>query len=232
MRFLLIHSPLVGPVTWRGVTRALEALGHEVTTPSLVPAFDGTPPLWKQQARRAVEGVPSGTWLIAHSGAGPLLPAVTAELSAPPAGLVFVDAGLPHPGRTRLEALPSQFTSHVVGLADQSGNLPPWPQWFGADALSELVDDQALLDGFIADCPPIPLSMFNEPLPALALPPVPTAYLQLSDAYRAEAATAREWEWPVLELGGHHLWPLDHPAETADAIMSLADQARAWSRPA
>ena len=35
MRFVLLHSPLVGPATWRWVAEALRASGHHVAVPDL-----------------------------------------------------------------------------------------------------------------------------------------------------------------------------------------------------
>jgi hypothetical protein len=45
-RFVLVHSPVVGPRTWRPVAEHLASLGHDVTVPSLLAVGDADPPFW------------------------------------------------------------------------------------------------------------------------------------------------------------------------------------------
>ena len=57
--------------------------------------------------------------------------------------------------------------------------------------------------------PRLPLAMFEEMHPlAPQWPDPPTAYLQLSKAYADQADQARQRDWPVTQLAGHHLAPL------------------------
>jgi hypothetical protein len=64
--------------------------------------------------------------------------------------------------------------------------------------------------------------MFEETHPpAPGWPDAPCAYLQLSDAYAAEAARAAELGWPVARLISHHLAPLTDPAGVAAAVRDL-----------
>lgn len=97
--FTLIHSPLVGPMTWALVADELRRRGEQALTPDL-DAVDGSgEPYWKQHARAAAKALaPIPTrWrpiLVGHSGAGPLLPAIRREAGRPVTAYVFVDAGL------------------------------------------------------------------------------------------------------------------------------------------
>src|SRR5690606_34589520 len=97
LKFVLYHSPLVGPSTWRWVGEALEASGDEGVVPDLRHvAAAGSP---HRLLEMAVDAVPA-SWgadpvLVAHSGLGSLLPSIAAGTSAPGPVLVFVDAGFP-----------------------------------------------------------------------------------------------------------------------------------------
>lgn len=79
MRFLLVHSPLVGPVTWRWVADELRACGHDCTVPDLRRAGVSGEPL--ALVRAAVDPGSTGpTVVVGHSGAGFFLPSVAAHL--------------------------------------------------------------------------------------------------------------------------------------------------------
>jgi hypothetical protein len=60
--------------------------------------------------------------------------------------------------------------------------------------------------------------------PAPRWPDAPCAYLQLSDAYEAEAARAADLGWPVARLISYHLAPLTDPAGVAAAVRDLLRQ--------
>ena len=58
--------------------------------------------------------------LIGHSGAGPLL-AAAGEIIDQVRGYVFVDAGLPIPGRTWMETVPPDLAARLREMADAGG---------------------------------------------------------------------------------------------------------------
>jgi pimeloyl-ACP methyl ester carboxylesterase len=92
--FLLVHSPLVGPATWRRVAEALRWWGHDVTMPDLTEAAATGAP--DAAIRAAIPPQATETpVLVGHSGAGFFLPSIAAVLGAPARRLVFVDAGIP-----------------------------------------------------------------------------------------------------------------------------------------
>src|SRR5205809_6769522 len=56
MRFVLVHSPVVGPSTWRWVADALRSNGHEAIVPNLVAeAVAGDPGVFAQAAAEAAD---------------------------------------------------------------------------------------------------------------------------------------------------------------------------------
>ena len=67
--------------------------------------------------------------------------------------------------------------------------------------------------------------MFEEVHPPVPQwPDAPAGYLQLSEAYENQAATARELGWPVAERESHHLAPLTDPAMVAESLRGLLGQ--------
>jgi hypothetical protein len=227
-RLLFVHSPLVGPGTWDLVAADLAGRGYQVGGTDLTGTLTAGPPYCVRQAEtiaRGTAGQPA--ILIGHSGAGPLLAAAGA-ISGQVRGYLFVDAGLPIPGQTWMQTVPPELAAQVRGMADDRGWLPPWPQWWGDEAVAELIPDPAARRPFTAGCPPLALAMFEEVHPPAPqwpdAPAAPAAYLQLSEAYEDQAARAAELGWPVAERMSHHLAPLTHSALVAESLHELLGQ--------
>jgi hypothetical protein len=227
-RLLLVHSPLTGPQTWDTVAPHLAEPGRPVVVPDLTSTIAAGPPYGQRQIEliaRGTEGQPAV--LVGHSRAGPLLAAAGA-LAGQVEGYVFVDARLPSPGRAWTETSPPGLVARLREMADAAGWLPPWPQWWGEEAMAELIPDPATRARFAAGCPPLPMAMFEETYPPAPgwpeRPTAPCAYLQLSEAYQAEATRAADLGWPVARLIGHHLAPLTDPAGVAGAVRHLLHQ--------
>src|SRR5205823_14776950 len=100
--FILIHAPLAGPSTWSLVADALRLRGEDVDVPVLPAAETLTSPYViayaEAIARQLDVSADSPLVLVAHSGAGLLLPAVREAIAAPPAAYIFVDAVVPYDG--------------------------------------------------------------------------------------------------------------------------------------
>ena len=225
-RLILLHSPFVGPASWGGVAAELEARGHAVTAPAwlkLEPireAFYRT--LAQDMAARidAEEGGPPV--LVTHSGGGALVPALEAALSAPPAGVILVDAVLPHPGKSWMEMAPPQLALQLRNGVDM-GMLPAWDQWWPPGALARLVPDEAARTALTSELEGLPLDFLEEAAPPMTLQS-PAAYLQLSGAYDDEGQYAVRQGWPVVRLPMHHLAMLTHAQAVAGAIHGLAER--------
>jgi hypothetical protein len=224
-RLLLVHSPLVGRATWDRVAASLAGHGYEVGVPDLTGTVAEGPPYCQRQAE-VIAGSASGrpAVLIGHSGAGALL-ATAGSIIDQVLGYIFVDAGLPAPGQTAMETMPPDLAAQLRDLADARGWLPPWPQWFGDEALAELIPDTDTRRHFTAGCPRLPLAMFEEVQPPTPhWPDAPAAYLQLSEAYGDQATRAQELGWPVTEQMSHHLAPLTDAAIVAESLRELLGQ--------
>lgn len=219
IRLVLVHSPLVGPGTWSGVAPLLAERGYDVAIADLGATLACGGPYSHRQAEviaRCAAGEPA--ILIGHSGAGALL-APAGHAAGGALGYLFVDAGLPIPGRSHMSTMPPELADQLRQMADRDGWLPPWPQWWGDDALAELIPDAGTRRRFAAECPKLPLALFNELLPEGR--DAPGAYLRLSDAYDEPAAQATARGWPLIELPSHHLAPLTDPATVAEPMLTL-----------
>lgn len=225
---VLLHSPLVGPASWEPVAEVLRARGRAVVAPSLAAVFDGPGPhLPGLVATAATAAAEAGgpLVLVAHSGAGVLLPAVAAALAdAPVRGLVYADALLPEPGRSWFDTAPPELAQRLRDLAED-GVLPPWDEWFPAGAVAGLLPDESQRARFRAGLPRLPLSYFEEPAPVVdaSAPSPPAGYLQLSEGYTEQAARAERDGWPVVRRAAHHLAPLTEPGMVAEELTRLAE---------
>jgi hypothetical protein len=198
--FVLVASPFTGPFAWSKVASELRARGRRVAV------------------RDADVGIDSPVVLVAHSGAGPQLPALAAATRGV-VGMVLVDALLPHPGRSWSETVPAAFVEKLKAAAVQ-GRLAPWPQWWGDEGMRALLPDDALRDEFVRACPAVPVDVIDEVMPEA---PEPSAvFVQLSETYAPETEAARARGWPVIVVNSHHLALLTDPETIADAVERAA----------
>lgn len=219
--FLLLHSPLVGPGTWKPVAEALRARGHRAATPSLR-LSELEPPYYPALAERIVAAGQGGDIVVAHSGAGALASAAKA-----PRGVVFIDALLPHPGRAWMSTVSSEMAGQLAGSA-VDGKLPAWDSWLPEDALARLLPDAQMRAAFLEEIEPAPLAYFEEAAPAwTGIDPRDVAYLQLSEAYAHEAKHAANAGSHVVRLPSHHLAMLTDAEKLAETLVILADR---WAR--
>lgn len=224
--FVLVHSPLVGPLTWEPVAEHLRAQGHQVLVPHILEGEAQPALYWGQHAQavqRALKPMPEeqALALVGHSGAGPLLPAINMLTGHPCAAYLFVDASLPHAGMSRLAEMEQTVPELAQQLrADlQAGDR--YPTWTDTD-LRELIPDERLRSGLLAEMRPRGLDFFSEPLPMIEeWPDAPCGYLQLSAAYAWQGQQARLRKWPCQEIDAGHFHMLVEPARVADLIVEM-----------
>jgi len=124
--FVLVHSPLVGPLTWSLVADQLRQRNTDVIVPNLVDSPKSNEPYWKQHVdsvARELSDLPRDAFLtlVAHSGAGPLLPVIREALPNPVNAYVFVDAGLPQAGASRLQMMQSESSDWAKQFQEWKG---------------------------------------------------------------------------------------------------------------
>ena len=224
---MLIHSPLVGPLTWSLVAEDLRGRGADAVVPSLLRGERDGGPYWRTHeaaVTSALRDIPLDrpVAVVAHSGAGPLLPAIGQSIERRVAGYVFVDAGLPgKDGQSRLDLFdPADAERFRKAAVD--GMIPGvWRDEAFLRAIG--IEDGCLRRKFIAEVPDVPLSVYEEPLPVPAdWPEAPCGYLLFSSPYKAAAEQAPVRGWAFRELPGGHFHMLVDPKAVTDALLDLS----------
>jgi Alpha/beta hydrolase family len=220
MEFILLHSPLVGPSTWRWVAAALADTGHEVVVPDLRDvAVTGDRDAVIAAAVAVIRPEWTAPVVVGHSGAGSLLPSVAGRLGTASCTLVFVDAGVPPCDGTATPG--GDFIDRLRAVA-VDGVLPRWSTWWGDDAMARLVPDADRRRVLEAEIPEVPLAYFES---AFEVPErwceSRGSFLLLSESYRGDAERSRALGWPTVERLGGHLDIVNDPEEIARAVVEL-----------
>jgi hypothetical protein len=216
---MLLGSPLLGHGSWGRLPDALEEIDPSVDVFDASVADDDVPPFGQRYLTSVVLAAASTRprtplALVGHSAAGPLLPGVGRALRDAGhrvGGYIFMDAGLPGPGRpNRLDLLRRESESRFAELQtllDAAGRFPDWT-----------------LPGIVTR--PRDRSFFEEPLPTSDdWPDAPCGYLRTSSAYEIPARQARARRWPVVESStDHHLPWLADARGVAMQLAELVDR--------
>ena len=222
--YVLIHSPLVGPLTWSLVADQMRQRGLDVLVPVLKDSPDSNYPFWKQHAdsvSEALEVLPSDqlVTLVAHSGAGPLLPVIRESIPNPIHAYVFVDAGIPRDGATRLDLMKSEDPEWAAQFQTELKQGLRFPTWSMED-LQEIIPDEALRRQMVAEIQPRGLDFFSEPIPVFdGWPDAACIDIQFSPPYEWPAAQARQAGWPTYTMEAGHFHMLVDPQGVTDMLI-------------
>jgi hypothetical protein len=228
--FVLINSPLVGPLTWTPVAEELHKVGVQAVVATLPPPLETAPPYWEKHAEAVVasmESLPEGTpvILVGHSGADVLLPAVGERSTHAVAAYIFVDSDIPRNGSSRLDGFPPG-AAQAFREAAAGGIIPTWTE----EDLRVVIPDDGTRRALAADLRPTPLALYEEPLPVFAgWPDAPCGYLAFVGAvpypYDRAARYARQAGWVYTEMRGRHFHMLVAPPAVTGALADIARQA-------
>ena len=233
--FVLLHSPLVGPFTWEPVQKVLDEQSLQVMIPAVGDDPNSALPYWQQQAgsvAKFLAHIPAQQKivLVAHSGAGPLLPAIRQQLNHPVFSYVFVDAGIPRDGLSRLDLMKLEDAEWAEQFHQSLLQGEVFPTWTEND-LKEIVPDAESRQKLIDELRPRLLPFFTEPIPVQAgWPDAPCIYIKFSEAYEWDATQAKQAVWPVYTIDTGHFHMLVDPVAVADllvtAVQNLLDSAQ------
>lgn len=226
---VLVHSPLVGPFSWSLVAQQLQAIGFDVLVPTLTDSAETPAPSWQQQAasmRQALAALPRERplVLVGHSGAGALLPVLAQASHHPVSAYLFVDAGLPHPGQSRLDEMEVSVPAFARELRQLLASGERFPNWSDKD-LSEDIPNGAIRQQLLAEVQPRALSFFEEVMPLVAgWPDAAAGYLLFTQGYRHFLEQAQRAAWPDRTIQAGHFHMLVDPATVAMALVELMKQ--------
>ncbi|MEU8228103.1 alpha/beta hydrolase [Actinoplanes sp. NPDC048967] len=229
--YVLVHSLLLGPLSWAPVAARLAASGVPTAVPSLVGVTDGDdPPFWPRvtdTVNAAVDRLPAGrpVVVVAHSNAGLLVPVIAHAARRPVAGCLFVDARLPDRTGPSPAASPERL-AHLRAKVATDGRLPPWTTWWDEDDVARLFPDRETRTAVSAEQPRLPLSYYEQRIPVPAgWDDRPCGYLLFGPPYDLMARDAGERGWAVDRLPGDHLHQLVDPDAVAARLVALT---RGW----
>ena len=224
--FVLVHSPIVGPLTWSLVAEELRQRGIDTVVSVLHDTEDSNAPHWRQHVASVTGALASlpedrALVLVGHSGAGPLLPAIGQSCKNRVGAYIFIDAALPLDGKSRLDdmeaddpAFAARFRRHLIA----GGRFPEWT----AEDLRAAIPDDRLRRIMVAELRPQPLAFFQEPIPGFAHgPDAPCAYLQFSAPYARAARQARQAGWAYRAIDAGHFHMLVDPVAVTSALLGL-----------
>lgn len=227
--YVLIHSPLVGPGTWELVADQMRKNHVEAVVPRLVDSSDSGKPYWQQHAESVSQALidiqkDRPLTLVAHSGAGPLLPVIRASLPNPVRAYVFVDAGLPGKDKTRLALMNSEDPEWARQFQDYLGNGGSFPNW-SFDDLKDVLPNESVRRQLVNEIQPRALDFFTEPIPVPEdWPDADCVYILFSEPYQKAALEARSLGWPVYELAAGHFHMLVNPKALGDLILETTNK--------
>ena len=143
---VLLHSPFTGSLVWSGVAACLEAFGQRTVVPQFASAFEDTSvtpdDLAAAAAMAIMEAGAQQAVIAVHSGAGSLVLPLLELAGARVRTVIYVDALLPHPGKSWLSTLPAPLQARLVALSEDN-RLPTWDRWFPADVLIAMLPNNA-----------------------------------------------------------------------------------------
>jgi len=203
--------------------------GLHVVVPFLKDSPGSKEPFWKQHADSVYQelaDIPTSqpVTLVAHSGAGPSLPAIAQSLVNPIHAYVFVDAGIPNDRASRLDLMKSEdpeWAKQFQEYLEQGGRFPNW----SSNELSEIIPDEKLRKQMVAELRPRGSDFYSEPIPVFnGWPNAPCIYIRFSLSYKQPLAYAHLAGWQTYELEAGHFHMLVDAPTVADMIVEAVDK--------
>ena len=226
--YVLVHSPLTGPAAWGQLPDRLRDEQIDVVVVDV--DDDDEPPFADGYVRQAVAQIVDAQpaapiVLLAHSGAGALLPPIAAALHSSDqstGGYVFLDAVLPLPGQpSRLDLLQEEGGGFAAAFAASLRAGAWFPTWT-VDELADIVPDHKERVALVQSLRPRGHDFFSEPLPTTGgWPDAPCGYLRTSAAYDHWVGVAEQLGWPIVARDLGHFAALADPEATRDALLEL-----------
>ncbi|HEV2952929.1 MAG TPA: hypothetical protein VG015_02430 [Candidatus Dormibacteraeota bacterium] len=217
---VLIHSPLVGPMTWEAVASELEIMGPKVIVVSLPDSRRLKPPYGPAFATAVADSMShlpasESVILVGHSNSGLRLATYGQAATRKVDGYILVDSGIPG----------QSADPEALAIARRQATKGQVPSWSDEVLRFEIASD-LLRATFGAQLPSAwPLALFEEEIQKVkGWPDAPCGYLELTDQYPDSVDYAYDQDWALAEAPGTHFEMLNSPATVAEALLDLLDQ--------
>lgn len=231
--YVLVHGAWHGGWCWKRVRRALQALGHEVFTPTLTGVADRAHLLSPQVNldTHITDVVNLIRWeelsdvvLCGHSYGGCVISGVADRIADRIGALVYLDAFILEDGQSVHDILPPPMRDAQLEQARQSGDgwrVPPIP----AEAFHVNAKD---VDWVNRQCTVQPLATFQERLRLTGeIAKIQNVTFILADGWKPSpftafcaVAKARGWKTVSMECG--HDVMLDMPEELTQELLAVS----------
>ncbi len=221
MTFILIRSPLVGPLFWKPTASALTSAGCAAITPRITNPADRDGSYVRLHVDQIVDQLPDvlgpDVFLVAHSGAGALLPALRVDMAFPSA-MIFVDCDLPEQGKSRFDQFPPEALAAFRAEA-RFGMLPVL--WGEADVQSAIACAD-IRRYFVEELRPTPLRVYGEPIPVgIGVEERDHGYVLLTGQYQDSFDIVSARGWVTERHESSHFHPLNDPARMAGMLVRV-----------
>lgn len=228
--FVLVHGAWRGSWLWKKVRPLLQAMGHEVFTPTLTGLADRshllTPDVTLDTHINDVVNLfkweeLSDVILCGHSYAGGVVSGVADRMPDRVAALVYLDAFVLQDGECIHDTLPPAHREAQLAGAEARGDgwrVPPIP----AEVFNVNEADRDWVD---AQCTPQPIGTFQQPIELRGHgdPVKDVRYILTTDLpdspFPPFYARARARGWKVLEIATGHDAALDDPEELTRMLL-------------
>ena len=139
----------------------------------------------------------------------------------PFAAYVLVDAIVPVDMKSRLDLFDSAESANEFRRSAMNGRLPVWRD----QDLREDIPDPALRRRFVSELRPLPLAVYEEPIPVFAgWPDAPCGYLQFTTSYDLDARRAQSKGCAYVAMKGGHFQMLVDAPTIARALTDLSER--------
>lgn len=231
---VLVHGGWHGGWVWRPVADRLRAAGHEVHAPTLTGVGERAhlhgP--WLGLATHVEDVVAvlrmedlHDVLLVGHSSSGAVITGVAQRAADRLAGLVFLDAFVPEPGRSLHDLMAPDRRAFFLGRVDADDRIALDP-----DAAMDgwAIRDEGLRAWVGPRLTPQPRRVPDDPLPDVPVPALDRWYVHCTDkpagdAFARFAAAAREdasWRGVETLATGHDAMVTD-PDGTARILLTI-----------
>jgi pimeloyl-ACP methyl ester carboxylesterase len=231
--FVLVHGAWHGSWCWKRVRSALQALGHDVFTPTLTGVGERAHLLSPHVNldTHINDVVNLIVWedlthvvLCGHSYGGAVISGVADRVSERIGALVYLDAFVLEDGQSIHDTLPLAHRELQLDLAQRVGDgwkVPPIP----AEVFNVNPADRAWVD---SQCTMQPLATFQQPLELSAAlhAPIGTTFILATGFHDSpflphyERAKVKGWSTATVDCG--HDVMLDRPEELTGILASIA----------
>jgi pimeloyl-ACP methyl ester carboxylesterase len=178
---VLVSGPLVEASSWSPTAELLSHRGWRVQVPDVLSAASPIP-AWRDWSSHLKRLITTGEApiLVGHSAASVFIAELASQI--PVRALVIVDGLIP-PEHGKVAPATAPIVQMLRNLADASGNLPPWSDWWKTEPRASQIGVTAFAQNpcayalFRSGLPRMKLAWFNDEINLAPWNDIPAGYV-------------------------------------------------------